>query len=185
MLHQIKAPQFHTDLGLKKQCCMHPLENGKIQGLWVFFKYFSRSILFSWTFQDSPIYSSTFQACANPGTLSWWPINLCKTAGSYLTLHGGWKNCHTNVSYQSLLKGYTVKRPLSKGPQIGFQDQLLLNAGQKYCRMLQWEHSAILLTFIKLPFVIKIFVLSIFEWPFYTGFTVLFNSYFCDLASSN
>ena len=38
--------------------------------------------------------------------------------------------------------------------------------------MLQGEHSAILLTFIKLPFVIKIFVLSIFEWPFYTGFTV-------------
>ena len=34
------------------------------------------------------------------------------------------------------------------------------------------EHSAILLTFIKLPFVIKIFVLSIFEWPFKTGFTV-------------
>ena len=27
------------------------------------------------------------------------------------------------------------------------------------------EHSAILLTFIKLPFVIKIFVLSIFERP--------------------
>ena len=26
----------------------------------------------------------------------------------------------------------------------------------------------------KLPFVIKIFVLSILEWPFYTGFTVLF-----------
>ena len=31
--------------------------------------------------------------------------------------------------------------------------------------MLQGEHSAILSTFIKLPFVIKIFVLSIFEWP--------------------
>ena len=29
-----------------------------------------------------------------------------------------------------------------------------------------------LLSFIKLPFVIKIFVLFIFEWPFYTGFTV-------------
>ena len=39
--------------------------------------------------------------------------------------------------------------------------------------MLQVEHSAILSTFIKLPFVIKIFILSIFEWPFYTGFTVL------------
>ena len=38
--------------------------------------------------------------------------------------------------------------------------------------MLQGEHSAILLTFIKLPFAIKNFVLSIFEWPFYTGFTV-------------
>ena len=34
------------------------------------------------------------------------------------------------------------------------------------------EHSAILPTFFKLPFVIKIFVLSVFEWPFYTGFTV-------------
>ena len=33
-------------------------------------------------------------------------------------------------------------------------------------------HSAILSTFIKLPFVIKIFVLSIFEWPLKTGFTV-------------
>ena len=41
-----------------------------------------------------------------------------------------------------------------------------------YCRMLIWEHSAILLTFIKLPFVIKIFVLSSFEWPLKTGFTV-------------
>ena len=28
-----------------------------------------------------------------------------------------------------------------------------------------------LLTFIKLPFVIKISVLSISEWPLYTGFT--------------
>ena len=39
--------------------------------------------------------------------------------------------------------------------------------------MLQGEHSAILLTFIKLPFVIKIFVFSIFEWPLKTGFIVL------------
>ena len=50
-----------------------------------------------------------------------------------------------------------VKQPLSKRPKIGFQDQLSLNAGQKYCRMVQEGHSAILLTFIKLPFVIKIF----------------------------
>ena len=38
------------------------------------------------------------------------------------------------------------------------------------------KHSAILLTFIKLPFVIKIFIVSIFEWPFYTGFTGNYNS---------
>ena len=60
-----------------------------------------------------------------------------------------------------------------KTTEIGFQEQLSLNVGQKYCRMLQGEHSAMLLTFIKLPFVIKIFVLTIFEWKFYICFTVL------------
>ena len=44
--------------------------------------------------------------------------------------------------------------------------------GQKYRRMLQGEHSAILSTFIKLRVVIMTFVLSIFERPFYTGLTV-------------
>ena len=56
---------------------------------------------------------------------------------------------------------------------FGFQDLLSLNAGQKYCRILQWEHYAILLIFIKLPFVIKIFILSIFEWLLKAGFTVV------------
>ena len=50
-----------------------------------------------------------------------------------------------------------VKQPLSKRPKIGFQDQLSLNAGHSIA-----EHSATLLTCIKLPFVIKIFVSSIF-----------------------
>ena len=35
------------------------------------------------------------------------------------------------------------------------EDRLSLNAGQKYCRMLQKEHSARLSTFIKLQVVIK------------------------------
>ena len=43
--------------------------------------------------------------------------------------------------------------------------------------MLQVEHSAILSTFIKLPFVIKIFVLFIFEWPLKTEFTVYSPEY--------
>ena len=79
--------------------------------------------------------------------------------------------------YKGSVSPYTVKSVLSghpkRRPNIGFQDQLSLNAGQKYCRMLQWEHSAILSTFINLPFTIKTFVLSIFEWPLKTGFTVL------------
>ena len=59
------------------------------------------------------------------------------------------------------------KRPLSK-TKNDFQDQLTLNTGQRCCRILQGEHSPILSIFIKLPFVIKIFVLSTFEWLFYT-----------------
>ena len=81
----------------------------------------------------------------------------------------------TCIIYCQLIYSKTcVKQPLSKRPKIGFQDQLSLNAGQKYCRMLQGEHSAILSTFIKLPFVFKTFVLSIFEWPLKTGFTVIY-----------
>ena len=75
---------------------------------------------------------------------------------------------------QELISRYRtcLKRLLSKRQKNGFQDQLLLNACQKYCRMLQGEHSAILWTFIKLPSVIKFFVLSFFEWLLKTGFTV-------------
>ena len=52
-----------------------------------------------------------------------------------------------------------------------FKDRLSLNEGRKYCKMPQREHSAILSTFIKLPVVIKSFVMSIFEWSFYTRLT--------------
>ena len=45
------------------------------------------------------------------------------------------------------------------------QDQLSLNAGQKY--------FAILSTFIRLPLVFKTFGLSVLEWPLKTDFTVL------------
>ena len=41
------------------------------------------------------------------------------------------------------------------------------------------EHSTILLTSIKLPFGIKIFVLSIFKWPFFTGFPVPLSRTYC------
>ena len=41
MVHQIKASQFYTDLGLKN--C--PLANGKIQGLFKAFECFSSTFL--------------------------------------------------------------------------------------------------------------------------------------------
>ena len=65
-----------------------------------------------------------------------------------------------------------LKRSLKKKTKIGFQDRLSFNAGHKCCRMLQLEPYVILLTFIKLPFVITTFYLSIFEWPLKIGFTV-------------
>ena len=52
------------------------------------------------------------------------------------------------------VQSYKLTLSLGSGKlKIGFQDRLSLNAGQKYCRMLQGEHSAILSTCIKLPFV--------------------------------
>ena len=44
-----------------------------------------------------------------------------------------------------------------------------------------------LLTFIKLPFAIKNFVLSIFEWLLYTGFTVnmKLKNIFCETYGKN
>ena len=59
MLHQIKAPQFYTDLDLQKTV-LNPLANGK-------FKDFSMPLsVFQVLFKANPLYSSSFQACANP-----------------------------------------------------------------------------------------------------------------------
>ena len=66
---------------------------------------------------------------------------------------------HTqNIEYdegsnQTLYSKTGVKQPLSKRPNIGFQDQLMLNAGQKYCRKVK-SIAECSKTFIKLPFVI-------------------------------
>ena len=74
----------------------------------------------------------------------------------------------TNLEYSKTC----VKQPLSKRPKNGFQDRLSINADQKVLL-----NAAILWTCIKLPFVIKISVVSIFEWPFYPGFTVYWSQF--------
>ena len=85
------------------------------------------------------------------------------------------QNLHILTKPKMTYSKTCVKRPLSKRPKIGFQNQSSLNAGQKYCRMLRGEHSAILSTFIKLALVITIFVLSILSGCLFykTGFTVV------------
>ena len=70
-----------------------------------------------------------------------------------------------------------------KKSKNGFQYQLSLNAGQKYCKMLQGVHSAIISTFIELLLVIKIFILSSFEWPFKTG--LLYKEIMVGLTADN
>ena len=82
------------------------------------------------------------------------------------------------VSKLTYLMHLTTVKPVLSGyskrtPKFGFQYRFSLNAGQKFCRMLQGEHSAILSTSIKLQISIRDLVLSIFEWPLKTGFTVL------------
>ena len=65
-----------------------------------------------------------------------------------------------------------VKRPLSKRQIMVSKTNYRLMQVKSIADCSKGEHSAKLSTFIKLPFVIKIVVLSIFEWPLKTGFTV-------------
>ena len=63
-----------------------------------------------------------------------------------------------------------LKRPLLKRLKQVFKTNYCFMQGKNIAECSKGKHSAILLTFIKLPFVTKIFV---FERPFYTGFTVI------------
>ena len=67
-LHQIKAHKFIL-IRVSKTVLIPPV-NGKIHGLFKAFECFSSTFQdkfnFQGLFQDSPDYSSTFQACANP-----------------------------------------------------------------------------------------------------------------------
>ena len=79
---------------------------------------------------------------------------------SYQSVKSKDSMCSDNLVVKSTVKpvlcGHSKRRP------NWFSGPLPLNAGQKYCRMLQGEHLAKLLTVIKLTLVIKVFVLCIF-----------------------
>ena len=105
-----------------------------------------------------------------------WEFILCLTYYSSSPKFERYLNAFILMSHYLFLRCLysktCLKQPLKKKTKVGFQDPYSLYAGQKYCRMLQGEHSAILSTFMKLSFVFKTVVLSIFEWPLKTGFTV-------------
>ena len=65
MLHQIKAQPFYDDIG-QNQLCQFLQETVEPKDFSRLLSDFSRQIKFSRTFQESPLNSSTFQACANP-----------------------------------------------------------------------------------------------------------------------
>ena len=67
-----------------------------------------------------------------------------------------------------------VLNAIFKRPKIVFHDQLLLHLRQKHCRM----HFEILSIFIKLPFVIQIFILDFTQIVLYVIFrTTPFESF--------
>ena len=61
---------------------------------------------------------------------------------------------------------------LKKKTKNWFSRPIIAYCRSKVLQNAPREHSAILSTFIKLPFVFKLFNLSIFEWLLKTGFTV-------------
>ena len=66
-----------------------------------------------------------------------------------------------------------LKRSLKKKTKMVFRTDYRLMQVKSIAEC-SGEHSAILSTFIKLNFVIRIAVSSILEWPLKTGFTVHF-----------
>ena len=65
-----------------------------------------------------------------------------------------------------------LMRPLKKKTKNWFSRLIIAYCRSNVLQNAPREHSAILSTFIKLPFVYKIFVVSIFESPLKTGSTV-------------
>ena len=67
------------------------------------------------------------------------------------------------VTVKPVLSGHSKRRP-----KMVFKTDYPLMQVKSTAVCSKGEHSAILLTFIKQPFVFKTFVLSIFEWPLKT-----------------
>ena len=67
-----------------------------------------------------------------------------------------------------------LKQPLKRRPKIGFQDRLSLNAGQKFCRMLQESILQYFRPALSYNRTLRHLFFPIFEWPLTSGLTVYF-----------
>ena len=63
--------------------------------------------------------------------------------------------CHGRTYLINGIQLNLCKTAILKNTENWFSKPIIANAGQAYCRMLPLEHSAILFTFIKLPFIIR------------------------------
>ena len=82
----------------------------------------------------------------------------------------------SSAEHCPVIKQYSqacLKRPLKKKTKIVFQDQLLLNAGQKYCRMLQESILQYFRPALSYHLSLRPLFFSNFKWPLNTGLTVL------------
>ena len=113
------------------------------------FQYFSRQILFSRTFQDSPVYSSTFQACENPAF--WSKAAWCP--GGVLSEHFHLRECEKDGRTSSRCEG-----PRSVPSEYGWEGALNI-LGKWGCSVCQ-EHNVYEVLILLLLFVLLLYVPS-------------------------
>ena len=79
-----------------------------------------------------------------------------------VTIIQNWQMIHLQISNYSKT---CLKRPLKKKSKKWVVRPIIASCRSKVLQNAPRGHYVILLTFIKLPFVIKIFVVFIFKWP--------------------
>ena len=100
------------------------LVSGKEIRYYIFFQVYVHSID-TVTMEMTEDFITTASGSSNP-------YNILIQLGDRELIQG--KFTHFTAYSKTGLKGHSKRRP-----KIVFQDSLLLNAGQKYCRMLQWS----------------------------------------------
>ena len=100
-------------------------------------------------------------------------VSLSKNINPSLVLVQPRKTCRFITERLLMGRKESNQATQNKRQKIGFQDRLLLIAGQKYCRMIQ---QSILQYFRPSLSYLNHLSLSTFEWPLETGFTVVTNS---------